>query len=167
MECARRQLSDWRGDRTVEARSCRRSGDRVPIRAQVKGRPPPLSMHRYVGRIAGRLRSVILVAAAVIGLLAAVPQLVITSGSGSRVEQWTQLLHRQGLGTCAPGVARCDPVGPASLATPAWMGATFVAVGVTLMVAAFWPRRRIINPPLARGIPAGIDRPPQLLASSH
>ena len=124
-------------------------------------------MRRYVGRMAGRLRSVILVAVALIGLLAAVPQLAITSGSGSRVEHVAQLLHRHSLGTCAPGTERCDPIGPASVATPAWAGASSVEAGVTLMVAAHRPRRRITTPPLARAIPSGIDRPPQLLAGSH
>jgi hypothetical protein len=107
--------------------------------------------------MAGRLRSVILAGAVMTGLPAAVPYLAITSGSGIRVEH--RAPPRHGLGTCAPGVAQCDPGGQASLAAPAWVGATFVAAAVALAMAVRWAHRRTTTRPLARRIPSGIDHP--------
>lgn len=117
--------------------------------------------------MAGRLRSVILVAAVVIGLLAAVPRLAVTSGSGTSVEHGAQMLPRHGLGACAPGAARCDVGWPTTVAGLAGVGATFVAAMVMLVEAVRRSRRRPTTPSLARGIPSRIDRPPQLLAAPY
>jgi membrane protease YdiL (CAAX protease family) len=114
--------------------------------------------------MADRLRSVVLVAAVVIGLPAAVPHLAVNPGSATRVELGAQASARHGLGSCVPGALRCDPGAPASAAGPAWVGATFVPAGVLLVVAVRRTRRRRSTPSLARGVTLGIDRPPRLLA---
>ncbi len=112
--------------------------------------------------MAVRLRPVVLVAAVVVGLLAAFPHLAVTPAPSTRTDAVPPASGHI-LGACAPGVQRCDPSAPSSSpAGPAFAGAAFVATGVALVLSFRRQRRPKDRRPLARGVLLGIERPPQL-----
>jgi len=118
--------------------------------------------------MAVRLRPVVLVAAVVIGLLAAFPHLTGPSGSATRVDAVAPTAVGRGLGACAPGAQRCDPSTPSSSAAgPFGVGLVFVAAGVVFVLGIRRSRRRRSAHPLARGVALGIDRPPRLLLVAY
>jgi hypothetical protein len=112
-----------------------------------------------------RLRLVVLIAAVVVGLLAAFPHLdtmSLTPTAGSVAGAVQTPGHDPG--SCAPGMQRCDPSAPASPVTSSvGTGMAFQAAVTAIAVVARPTRRATSRRRLSAGVVLGIERPPQLL----
>jgi len=112
-----------------------------------------------------RLRLVVLIAAVVVGLLAAFPHFdAMSLTPAARSVAGTVQTPGHDLGSCAPGIQRCDPSAPAPPVTSSvGTGVAFLAAVTAIAIVARRTRRATSERRLRAGVVLSIERPPQLL----